>query len=474
MKRLRLYLLLLTGIFGLNSCSDFLEVYPLGRTTIPVFFSDMDGIRSAIPGLYSKVYTYYTGEFYFYPDVAGNMVSLPVISSDAKMINQYNFTSDPEQETTAVGKIWLDIYTAIANANNILTNLPTLKETYPQHLKELERYEAEALFIRALGHFDLVRVYAQPYNYTSNASHPGIPLLRKSPGPDDNLRRSSVKAIYDFIEEDLLLAEKQFGDHPMTSAWFASKKAVQALLARVYLYRENWTEAITYATYVIDATTLDQGADYLKLYSDMATGNECLFRLNGHLKSKSLGSFYDYSAPSVLAADTLLALFNDTTDLRAGLFRNTKSGQGKVTTKYWVTSTTVEEDIHYDPLVLRLAEQYLIRAEANVHLGQYGLAADDVKQIRGRALQVNPDSLTLTEDSISVASAIEVERIKEFCFEGHHFFDITRRKQDLVRGSTTNSTVAYLPYPNDLFILPISQKELNANKNMTGNPTVNN
>lgn len=445
----------------------------MGKTTIPTLFSDMDGIRAAMPGLYSKVYNYYTGEFYFYPDVAGNMVSLPAISSQAKMVDQYNFTSDPEQETTAVGKIWLDIYTAIANANNILTYLPSLKEAYPQHLRELDRYEAEALFIRALGHFDLVRVYAQPYNYSSDASHPGIPLIRKAPGPDGNPSRASVKAIYDFIEDDLLLAEKQFGDHPMTSAWYASKKATQALLARVYLYRENWIEAIKYATYVIDASTLDQGADYLKIYSDMATGNECLFRLNGYLQSKSLGSFYDYTSPAALAADTLLALFNDTTDLRAKLFRNKDKGEGMVTTKYLVTSTTSDKDAHYDPLVLRLAEQYLIRAEANVHLAQYALAADDVKQIRGRALQVNPDSLTLTEDSISVAGAIEVERIKEFCFEGQHFFDITRRKQDLVRGSTTNSVVKFLAYPNDLFVLPISQKELNANKNMTGNPTVN-
>lgn len=473
MKRLPIIPFLLVSVLGLNSCSDFLEVYPLGKTTIPVFFSDMDGIRSAMPGLYSKVYNYYTSEFYFYPDVAGNMVTLPLISSDAKMINQYNFTSDPEQETSAVGKIWLNIYTAIANANNILTYLPALKASYPQYEKELDRYEAETRFIRALGHFDLVRVYAQPYNYTADASHPGIPVLRKSPGPDENPGRASVKTVYDAVEEDLLEAIRLFGNQPMTSAWFASKKAAQALLARVFLYRENWTEAVKYATYVIDATQLDQGDDYLKLYSDMLPGNECLFRLNGHLKSKTIGAFYDYSAPAVLAADTLLSLFTDTTDLRAGLFRNTKNGQGKVTTKYLVTSTTVENDIHYDPLVLRLAEQYLIRAEANVHLGHYDLAADDVKQIRARALQVAPSTLSLTEDSLHVAQAIEVERIKEFCFEGHHFFDITRRKQDLIRESGTNSTVKYLPYPNDLFVLPISQKELNANPNMTGNPTVN-
>lgn len=473
MKMKWIYTSCLAGLLSLSGCSDFLEVYPLGRTTMPVFFSDMDGIRAAIPGMYSKMYDYYTAEFYYYPEAAGNMVSLPLISADAKMVNQYNFTSDPEQETSAVGKIWSDIYVAMANANNILEYMPSLKNKFPSNADELDRYEGQALFARALAHFDLVRVYAQHYTYTEDASHLGVPIVRKSPGPDGNLKRASVKEVYDFIESDLLKAEKLFANQPMTSAYFASKKAVQALLARVYLYQERWIDAERYAGLVIASSALDYGTDYLKLYSDMSTGNECIFRLNGHLKSKSLGTFYDYNAPSMLAADTLLTLFSDTTDLRAGMFQQTKNGNDVVTTKYLVTSTVVQEDIHYDPFVLRVSEMYLIRAEANLHLEQYALAADDVKVIRARALQVDPSTVSLTEDYASLSRAIEVERIKEFCFEGHNFFDITRRKQDLQRSSRTNSTVSYLAYPSDLFVLPISQKELNANINMVGNPTVN-
>ena len=63
--------------------------------------------------------------------------------------------------------------------------------------------------------------------------------------------------------------------------------------------------------------------------------------------------------------------------------------------------------------------------------------------------------------------------MKELCFEGHNLFDITRWKQNLVREQHTTSTLRRLNYPNDRFVLPIPQTELNANTNMQGNPTVN-
>ncbi len=80
--------------------------------------------------------------------------------------------------------------------------------------------------------------------------------------------------------------------------------------------------------------------------------------------------------------------------------------------------------------------------------------------------------LAATADA-DLLTLVQCERVKELCFEGHNFFDITRWKQDLVREYTTNSTVRTLTYPNDLFVLPIPQYELDANENMKPNPTVN-
>jgi len=69
---------------------------------------------------------------------------------------------------------------------------------------------------------------------------------------------------------------------------------------------------------------------------------------------------------------------------------------------------------------------------------------------------------------------VDMERTKELCFEGQIFFDITRRKQDLIRENSTNSSAKRINYPSDYFILPIPLTELNANKKMQPNPTVNN
>ncbi|NLJ00265.1 MAG: RagB/SusD family nutrient uptake outer membrane protein, partial [Bacteroidales bacterium] len=121
------------------------------------------------------------------------------------------------------------------------------------------------------------------------------------------------------------------------------------------------------------------------------------------------------------------------------------------------------------------SEMYLNRAEAHVGKNELTEASSDLKAIIGRAFNTSGSELTLEySDDQDLLSLIKRERVKELAFEGHNFFDIVRWKDDLVRGSNTASNVQFLPYPNDLFVLPIPQTELNANTNMQGNPTVNN
>ena len=73
----------------------------------------------------------------------------------------------------------------------------------------------------------------------------------------------------------------------------------------------------------------------------------------------------------------------------------------------------------------------------------------------------------------TLINLIRMERVKELCFEGHNFFDITRWKQNLVRESKSTSTARFIAYPSDYFVLPIPQDELYANTSMQPNPTVN-
>lgn len=462
-----------TLVFLLSSC-DFLEVETVGRTTMPNFFSDVPGLKAGLSGSYSQMYGYYSSEFYKYPDVAGNLVDLNSIGSTVEMIDQFNFTSDPEQEVGAVGYIWRKILEALANVNNVLEYAPPLIKQYPNQSSEVEMVQAQALFLRALCHFDLFRVYAQPYNYTPNASHLGVPVLLMTPGPDDLPSRATAAQVFDQIIKDLKDAEKLFGDKPMKDAYHVSKESVWALLSRVYLYKEDWNNSILYSTKVIDRLPLAQGNDYLDMYHGLVPGKEAILRFNGLLKSKSLNTFYSANEPVVMAADTLLSLFTDATDLRLQLFTSNKSNELKISTKYRIKVDYTPEQEHYDPFVLRVSEIYLNRAEAYARSGDLTKASADLKAIVARALNKSVGELTINyQGADELMQMIKTERAKELSFEGHNFFDIVRYKDDLVRGRTTHSNITRLSYPNDLFVLPIPQKELNANTNMQGNPTVN-
>jgi starch-binding outer membrane protein, SusD/RagB family len=458
--------ILRTGILAvmlpfLSGCSGFLEVTPVGKTTTPVFFSDMSGIRAAINGAYAKVYSYYNSEFYRYPEVAGNTLEL---NNDKNMLNVFNFASSPEEDGAAVGQIWMDIYEAMANINNILYYLPSLEEKFPGSKSELAQIKAQALFLRALCHFDVCRVYAQPYNYTTDASHTGIPVLLKTPEFYEYIARNPVSEVYAQIVTDLNGSIDAFGQTAQVDVYHASKLSAQALLSRVYLYMENWDKSIQLADSVLNSVPLAYGDDYLNMFS-YASGKESILRLNSYNLSQNLGSFYSPSRLNTFASDTLYSLFSDPTDIRRNLFW--KNGNVHVTLKY---RDSVE---HLDPFILRASELYLNRAEAYLNKNMPDSAVKNMKVLISRNLAVNINSISLPTDPVQLKVLIEKERLKELCFEGHCFFDITRRKENLVRSSGTGSTVSFLPYPNDLFVLPIPQKELDTNPKMTGNPTVN-
>lgn len=448
-----------------SSCESFLEVEEVGRSSIPVFFKDMDGIRAALPGAYSKVYDYYDANLMLYPDAAGDMFNMIPTGEDTKMYTQFNYQSTPQEEIGAVGYIWRDAYEALANVNNILEYQPILLEEFPGDMRELNGIKAEALFLRALIHFDLVRVYSQPYGFTDGAIHLGIPVLRITPGPDDNVPRNSVGEVYDQVIQDLKLSEEIFIDHPKMDSYHASSQAVKALLARVYLYQENWELARDYATMALKNTRLAEGEEYLEMFRTISDGPESIFRLNGHLKGSTVADFYTPAGPTGYASEKLLDLYSDSSDIRLELINN----ENNATLKYYLTGLS-EEERQVDLFILRASEMYLLRAEANAQLGNLEEAAQDLKAIRGRALQIPVAEVDLESgNKEELLNLILEERAKELSFEGHRLFDLTRNERDLERYESVNSSIEHIEYPSPLFILPIPETEINANENIIQN-----
>jgi hypothetical protein len=461
-------------LFGFTSCKKYFEVDNSDRETIPNTFSTIEGFRTSLQGNYGILFDYYATEFYIYPEVAGNMVDITKTGINV-MKQQQDFVSSPDEETQAVGYIWRKILVTIANANNIIEYAPAFTTANPDKKNEMDAIKAQALFIRALSHFDLCRIYAQPWNYTADASHPGVPVVIKNPAPEDKVGRKTVNAVYAQVIADLKEAEQLFGSSASQDVYYVSKKAVQALLARVYLYSQNWDEAVKYATAVIDNSTLANTGNYAAMFNELKPGVESIFRLSGKIRTKNLGEVYSVKDPVYVPADTLMSLFDDPTDIRLSLFQPNPGNSAKFFTKKWtITVPFTANEEKYDPMVLRASEMYFIRAEAYLGKKQPALCAEDLKVMIGRALGKAPGDIAINDLSEeNLKRTIIKERAKEFCFEGHNFFDITRMKQNLVRGNTSSSTVKKIDYPSNLFVLPIPQSEIDANPAMTGNPTVN-
>lgn len=482
-KIIKITIALLTCI-QLHSCSDFLEVYPVGRTVTPVAFSDMPGIRGAHAGAYYKMFNLYSSSFYVYADLAGNTIDLDIQSvSQSEIKNIYDYTMMP----TSSG-YWGTIYEIMANINNIIEYQPSLLKKFPGSKEELERIKAEALFLRALCHFNLCRLYAQPYNYTHDASHPGIPIVTTSLEPQSKPSRSSVKQVFSQIVADLNEAETLFGNKNEGAKYYAGKTAVYALLSRVYLYMEDWENTIHYSDYVLDKFKLAGSSDYLSMFTTLTNNEtEVILRFNGaQNSSKTLLNLFNMSGegenlmvPTALMDGIYLHLFdNDLDDIRFGnLIKKEVSDKGityYASQKFNITDNNDPEYIHFNPIVLRVSEIYLNRAEAHLNNNDLAEAAKDVKAIIARAHEKQPDEINLEYADISaLRKIIETERIKELSLEGHLLFDLNRWKKDMVRSEETSSSVKRLDYPNHLFVLPIPQRELDINPNMTGNPIVN-
>lgn len=467
MKKYIYILTLLAAMTGACGCSDFLHVMPKGRVTTPSFLSSPEGLKAALVGTYSKLYSVYDGDFLRYPDVAGNMLSIVNATESASMISQYNFTSNEDEELGAVGKIWTSTFEAMANANNIIQYAPQVAADYPLQVAEIERVLGEALYIRALCHLDVCLCYAQPYNYTDDAGHLGVPVLYKTPGPDDNEPRRSTAEVYTLICNDLVRAAELLADKSPRGQYYVSLDAVRALQSRVSLYMEKWQDAIDYAAQVIPGRTLTKGQDYYNMYRNPVADSEVIFRFDGTDMGSKHRTFYSETAAP---ADTLFTLF-DPRDTRLQVLY--KDGS-RYCMKYEPDLNRLGLNHGDEPIVARLSELYLNAAEAACMLGSYNDARDYIRPILERAVDDTyaGDVLEATADS-DLLDLVRKERVKELCFEGHNFFDIVRWKMDLVRENATTSIVKRIDYPSDYFVLPISRYELSANLNMQPNPTVN-
>lgn len=454
---------LVFSLLVVSSCQeDFLDLQPHQSINLDNAITSIDGYKSAVFGVYSALQSanYYGRYFVLVPDVMSDDLKQNAQANRARDFSDFQSTS---LDAIASG-MWNSIYNGILRTNVIINANAQLPDAVKN---QQDQYIGEAYTLRALGHFDLVRMFAQHYGFTAGNDHPGVPISL-SFDPDARPSRSTVAQVYAQVVSDLETAIPLLKVRP-TNGSRISQEAAKALLARVNLYMGNYAKVDQLATEVIDSKkyTLLSNAAYVDSWNK-GLSSESIFNLvystaddNG---SDALGRMFVVEGyGDYLPSADLLDIIPDG-DVRKSLFKTDSKLSGVYGTLR--VNKYPNPAVQNNSQVIRLSEMYLIRAEARARLGNEDGARADLDLIRMRGL---PSAAAVTATGQELIDEILKEKRIELMFEGHRLWDLMRVKKNIVRNNCTNS-VCEVIYPNPRVIAPIPQSEIDANENVTQNP----
>lgn len=449
--------------FLFSSCSKELNLAPTDTISEVNAFRTIADAQSGANAVYARYGAY-----------ANYMYTSALVSDEAKLgadnagqgalTFRYQYSSDG---TTGgdVTSAYSGYYNLIDQANRVLAKLPSVLATATEEPRR-NILKGQLLAMRAIAHFDLLQMYSKKYNA---AEVKGVPIMLVS-----NIlaqpKRNTMGEVMTQIETDL---NDAFNLLPaVTSTTFSdtvmNQVNINAYRARIALYKGDYTNAINYATSVINSNVkpLATTANFPSIWTDANT-NETLFRIR-YLSSASIGSLWTttgnlvYISPS----DKLVASYS-TSDVRATTYIGTLSGK-PVVNKFFNSSRGGRV---VDMKACRISEMYLIRAEAYARATTPNITAGaaDLNTLRAaRITGYTPQTFATAAD---LATAVLDERFKELCFEGFRLFDLKRNGLPVNRNSSDVGSASWqtLAADNYRFIFPIPQYEMLANPNMVQN-----
>ena len=482
MKKYTIIYMCFLGLFILPGCKGFLDVSPRDELSNEDALSTLAGVRAAMVAAYHGLtfQEHYRQLYALYPELAGNMEMSPNAVNSGSVAESENaaivtwreaagFNNRALYDNSLFGSVYAQLYRHINRANNLIGALPVLAEGTEAERKSLL---GEAHVLRAIGYLSLVNLYGQHYTFSTGATHPGIPLLLRTPSTFDTPSRANVAAIYALIVSDLKVGIENIGSAAQRSArpiWL-SACAARALLARVYAYMENWQGVVEMSSTVINTCnyTLSTGNAYVSGWTN-STLSEGIFYVDLQEYKSDDGSQANITAHSLIigsgnptpvcrVTQDLLNLF-PAGDLRRGLYLS--NGKGDILCAKYPFAPNFLANF---PL-LRLSEQYLLRAEAYAELNNEAAARTDLNQIYRRA---NPTASPIVAGGAALKTAILEERRRELAFEGHLLFDLARKRQPIRRQDCTSGN-CQLNYPDFRYILPIPLDAMVNNKALVQN-----
>lgn len=408
------------GIFALSlqACSlvDVTDIAPPFRLSDENVITDVPSANRLLIGTYAQLHSF--SLIVDEPGVTGCMgLSFEVSTSGGANYQQFA-DNDVKPDNSTLSGIYTTWYYLINISSHVIQKTARLETSDPRKNEII----AEASFLRALGHFSLLRLYGQ---FFDTSSPYGVVTWDAPNGDIVAKPRSTVSETYALIEKDLKFAVANAPQY--TSGKNASKQAANMLLAKVYLYKRDYAQAALYAAAAIDqrgnAKLEDKFADvFIKNFNSKEALLAPPFDDKSERNNKAF-AFRSYVLPKIsyynlMAGDprqSVVVTFTTTNATRNGKFTNTLSASGQ----------TLTANTEY---FLRLSEAYLILAEALIRTGNSADLAkgrDMINLVRGRAGATLIPSTVQTKAEL-LQAVLKEKQLELGCESGEEWYDLVR------------------------------------------------
>lgn len=442
--KLKYILILVIGFTlpTLQSC-NYTDLSPETFVDESVAFKDVNAVGKVVTGTYGLLSLRSSMGISEY--IADDLVQGSDAGGAGTSLFSWTYADDGESSS-----VWYKQYSIINNANRIIIKGGELVPTTKTDEGLLESYLGQAYFLRAYAHFELLRFFA----YFDEEDELGIPYVTY-PHVLGQPGRDIVEDCYDYIVNDLMLADEMIDNS--SDKTYATQAAVKALLARVSLYRKDYSRAIICAKEVLNVVPMETASEYESIWTDKSRSGVIMV-LPRHKGDAPIGSLFigsDNSSIFKPSQSAMNAFPQD--DVRKKIFISKGPDRGGAivdrVSKYLGTSATVGLN---DEKIFRSAEMKLIIAEAYANQGKLNEANQELNELRQLRIK-NWSNINYNNQDMLLEEILK-ERRRELIYENHRFFDLRRYKKPIKRDDGKTLAADHFR-----MVMPIPKSELQAN-----------
>ena len=469
-------------LIALGGCKKFLEMPLKDKVPQEALFNDEQGFIDALTGVYlgmDKPASVPMKGLYTY-DLSVGMLSVMVnnytnastsVLGDNLFANAYKYDYNQLGVKQEIGFIWSGMYNNIANLNNMLGYVDAKKSLFSRD--HYYKVKGEALALRALFHFDLVRLFGQsPSTGLNEKAIPYITSFTAKSTPFVSLNAALDSCIVDLNKAKTVLAQADTsainqGNTDLSSGYTQNHMnywATKACLARIYLYKGDYASAMANAKEVIASNKFPLSTSNVAVATagtrDRLFSKELVFAVYSTNVNTINESMFNVAQGTSLqlAATNKNAIYGTTAplDWRLSWFDNNPAKAFNVPSKFFQNPGLPYAMQNIVPLI-RISEMYYILAESANALGALPAGLSYLNMVRS-ARGLNPLTAAEVPDGVALSAEITKEYKKEFIQEGQTFFYYKRLNKDLKVESGTTVNVPANPY---VFPVPDKEREYN-------------